>query len=337
MDGQLIGSVVVVGGDARQRFYDSKGYGRPRGGNEIELAPVEAAHLLSRGDLDAVDGMSFREFLVEADIVREFVVYKDLRDRGYYASPARTDWVENPRGIDFVVHPRGTGPEEGNVHYRVRVIGERESIVADELGDVVLAILDEDGELTYLQTDHVGVKGTCEYAPSVGIEATLHTDRVLVWDPPADLYERGFYGQRLYGRNAESGPLQLSLLEAAYLARRARLTLDAASVVDRGRDLEGQRFNRRLGVYTAIRDAGSVPKSGFKFGADFRTYDGFSTVADLSHSDRLVRVIATTHTFVPRDLSLDVRLAGGVRKRMVFALTGANAEIEWLSVERLTP
>ncbi|MFW6000504.1 MAG: tRNA-intron lyase, partial [Halorubrum sp.] len=49
---------------------------------------------------------------------------------------------------------------------------------------------------------------------------------------------------------------------------------------------------------------------------------------------------------------LDVRLAGGVRKEMVFALTevgddrpvdageavGAlNADVEWLSVDRLTP
>jgi tRNA-intron endonuclease len=337
MDGHLTDGVVVVGGDARQRFHDARGYGRPRGGNEIELAPVEAAHLLSRGDLDAIDGMGFREFLLEVGTVLAFVVYKDLRDRGFYASPAREGWVDGPEGADFVVHPRGTGPKEGQVQYRVRVVGEREPIGAGDLGDVVLAIVDEDGELTYLQTDRVDYDGTCKYEPPAGIDATLHADRVLVWDPPADLYERGFYGQRLYGRNAESGPLQLSLLEAAYLARRDRVALDPASVVERGRDLEGERFDRRLATYAAIRDAGSVPKSGFKFGADFRTYDAFTSVAELSHSDRLVRVIATGHAFVPRDLSLDVRLAGGVRKRMVFALTAANGEIDWLSVERLTP
>lgn len=337
MDGYLAEDVVVVGGDARQRFHDARGYGRPRGGNEIGLAPVEAAHLLSRGDLGAVDELSFRDFLVETECVLEFVVYKDLRDRGFYASPARPGWVDEPEGIDFVVHPRGTGPEDGEIRYRVQVVGEREPIVASELGDVVLAIVDEDGELTYLDTDRVAYGGACEYEPPSGVDATLHADRVLVWDPPGDLYERGFYGQRLYGRNAESGPLQLSLLEAAYLARRGHLTLDAEAIVDRGSDLEGDRFDRRLAAYTAIRDVGSVPKSGFKFGADFRTYDAFNTVEELSHSDRLVRVVDAGHTFVPRDLSLDVRLAGGVRKRMVFALTDANADVDWLSVERLTP
>ncbi|MFC6725633.1 hypothetical protein ACFQE1_14910, partial [Halobium palmae] len=29
MDGHLTDGVVHVGGDARQRFYDSRGYGRP--------------------------------------------------------------------------------------------------------------------------------------------------------------------------------------------------------------------------------------------------------------------------------------------------------------------
>ena len=336
MEGHLEDGVVVVGGDARQRFHDARGYGRPRESNEIELAPVEAAHLLSRGDLAAVDGLSFREFLAAAETVVEFVVYKDLRDRGFYVSPARHGWVSDPHGIDFVVHPRGTGPDEGEVEYRVRVADERQPLPADELGDVVVAIVDEDGELTYLETTFDRFRGDVGYEPPA-ITGTLHADRVLVWEPPAGLYERGFYGQRLYGRNADSGPLQLSLIEAAYLAGAGSLDLEVDAVVERGHDLEGEWFDRRLDAYAAIRAAGSVPKSGFKFGADFRTYDEFTTVSELRHSDRLVRVVDPAHTFVPRDLSLDVRLASGVRKRMVFALTRVNDEIHWLSVQRLTP
>ena len=59
MNGTLRDGVVRVGGDARQRFYDSSGYGRPTG-EGVALAPVEAAHLLFRDDLDAVDGMGLR-------------------------------------------------------------------------------------------------------------------------------------------------------------------------------------------------------------------------------------------------------------------------------------
>jgi tRNA-intron endonuclease len=46
-------------------------------------------------------------------------------------------------------------------------------------------------------------------------------------------------------------------------------------------------------------------------------------------------VLPEGHAFEPRDLALDVRLAHGVRKTMVFALVGDG--IEWVQVERLTP
>jgi len=116
--------------------------------------------------------------------------------------------------------------------------------------------------------------------------------------------------------------------------------------------VEGERFDRRLAVYKRLREADTVPKTGFKFGADFRTYLEVKSVEDLPHSEHLVRVVEPNHRFSPRELSLDVRLAGGVRKEMVFALAGtgdegssdggdrdgdADSGIEWVSVGRLTP
>ncbi|WP_411967538.1 tRNA-intron lyase [Haloferax sp. YSSS75] len=339
MQGRLEDGVVHLPGDARQRFHDSRGYGRPTGGNDLEVAPVEAAHLLSRGDIDGVDGMGLRELLARTGTTLDFVVYKDLRDRGFYLSPAREGWpgVDDATDADFLVYPRGKGPWDGVVEYRMHVVGERESIPVSSLGETVLAIVDEDGDLTYFDTEGYEPEGSAvEDLPS-GLDAELLSDRALLWDGVDHLYQQGFYGQRLYGRNADSGPLQLSLLEAAYLARNDALDIAEPDVVARGRDVEGDRFDRRLAVYTALREAGTVPKSGFKFGSDFRVYTDFETVSDLSHSAFLVRVVTPDHTFVPRDLSLDVRLAGGVRKRMVFALTDAKGEIDWLSVSRLTP
>ena len=357
---------VVVGGDAHQRFHDARGYGRPTGDGRVALAPVEAAHLLFRGDLGVVrdgdDPLDFRDLLGRVDL-RILLVYRDLRDRGFYLSPAREGWVDDPTG-DLVVYPRGKGPGDGAVAYRLSVFGERTPVpVADR--PAAVAVVDEDGEPTYFEVTAEGAggeqrgvgEGTAagddgptaasgnhglappSNGPSVddtGLDAGLLDDRVVVWDPSAALYERAFYGQRLAGRAADEGPVQLSLVEAAHLASFGVLDLDPAAVRERGRSVEGDRFDRRLRVYTEMRAAGSAPKSGFKFGADFRVYDDFGTADDPGHSDRLVRVVPSDWTPLPRDLSLDVRLAGGVRKRMVFALTGTDSVV-WTAVERLTP
>ncbi|MFT4890027.1 MAG: tRNA-intron endonuclease [Halobacteriales archaeon] len=352
MDGRFEGNVVRVGGDARQRYYDSRGYGRPLEGNEIELAPVEAAHLLFREDLDAVDEMGFREFFAHAtDAVDgfgiRFLVYADLRSRGFYLSPARADWVPVPRrDDDFVVYERGQGPPDGDVAYRVRVVGERETVAADALAatrtdraGAALAVVDEESEITYLDLGRPGLDGATAVDLPDGAPAAVLDDRVICWNPPSSLYEGGFFGRPLSGREGGEGdPLQLSLVEAAYLADRDAIAVrdESSTVPERGRAVEGDRFDRRLAAYTELRDRGVVPKTGFKFGADFRTYAAVESVDSLGHSELLVRVLPADHAFAPRDLALDVRLANGVRKTMVFALVGDDG-IEWLSVTRLTP
>jgi tRNA-intron endonuclease len=246
----------------------------------------------------------------------------------------------------------------------VSVVGEREPVPAADLGEVVLAVVDEESEITYLETDRPDPTGTSGIDLPDAVTGELLAERVFVWNPPDRLYERGFYGQRLDDHGSDV--LQLSLLEATYLARRGALTVDGGveAVLDRGRDVEGgarslpgtptgpsrgprvegDRFDRRLRVYEALRDRGLVPKTGFKFGADFRTYADVDSVADLGHSELLVRVLEPGHAFAPRDLALDVRLAHGVRKEMVFAIpasetvdSGGEDGVEWLSVGRLTP
>ncbi len=328
-----------VEGNARERFYDSRGYGRPDGA-ALELAPVEAAHLLYRDDLDAVDGLGFREYLAsDRGLAVRFLVYADLRNRGFYLAPTgRDDTVgsdPNDGTADLDVFPRGKGPWDEEVAYRVRVAGERTAIPARDLGDATLAVVDEESEITYLATRRPEVEGTSDAPLPEGVPAALLGDRVAVWDAPSELYERGFYGQPL---DDDAGDLQLSLLEAAYLADREALDVPGGyeAVLERGREVEGDRFDRRLAVYRDLRGRGLVPKTGFKFGADFRTYADVESVEDLGHSELLVRVLPSDHVFQPRDLALDVRLAHGVRKTMVFGLTDGES-VDWLAVERLTP
>jgi tRNA-intron endonuclease len=335
MEGHLTDGVVEVGANGRERYYDSRGYGRPQGGG-VALAPVEAAHLLHRGDLDAVDGLGLAEFLAaNEETIAPFLVYKDLRERGFYVSPARAEWVTQPDGIDFVVHPRGDGPWDGTIEHRIRVVGERAAVALDSLGDVVLAVVDEESELTYLQTDRPDIDGSSAVEGLSTVEGDLLGDRVVCWTPPAALHERGFYGQPL-DRDGDS--VQLSLLEAAHLSARGLLSVEGgiAAIEERGRSVEGDRFDRRLTVYRALRERGVVPKTGFKFGADFRTYEAVDHVDELGHSELLVRALPVSAVQSPRDVALDVRLAHGVRKEMVFALVEGES-VRWLSISRLTP
>jgi len=345
MDATLSDGVVRAGQQARERFYDSSGYGRPIDGGALELAPVEAAHLLYRGDLDSVDGMDLRELLASAVVSEvDFFVYKDLRGRGFYLSPALPGRVDDPEGCDFVVYPRGKGPWDDAVAYRVRVVSERATVPADALGDCALAVVDEESEISYFQTRTPDVTGTSQTdVPTT--DGDLLADRVVCWDPPTALYEQAFYGQPMDEQDADA--IQLSLVEAAYLADIGALRLDgtndAQAVIERGRSVEGERFDRRLAVYETLRDSGVAPKTGFKFGADFRTYAAVEDVDNLGHSELLVRVFDAGHVFEPRDLALDVRLAHGVRKTMAYAFVGGDGRgdgpesIEWLAVERLTP
>ena len=381
LEGAFDGEVVRVGGDARQRLYDARGYGTPLEGNEIALAPVEAAHLLDVGVLDAVvvEGTrcGFREFVVDApgrNFVVRYLVYADVRSRGFYCSPAEDRWLTPGMrdavddASDFVIYPRGKGPRDGDVAHTVRVIGERTDVPATDLAPGILAVVDEESEITYFSLERPTMDGSSTRLedvdsigagrsdqPSAPLEADLLTDRVVVWSPPKALYERTFFGQPLAGRepDEERPALQCSLLEAAYLAEAGVLDLDPAAVVDRGRAVEGDRFDRRLAVYEALRSLGVVPKTGYKFGADFRTYPAVERVETLGHSERLVRALSPDHVFEPRDLALDVRLAHGVRKTMTFALvesggnemaetddrddpTDADRPIAWWSVERVT-
>ena len=338
MEGSRTAEGVQVGGDARQRFHQARGYGRATPDGTVVLAPVEAAHLLYREDLDSVEGLDFAGYcrrVSDPGFLTRFAVYKDVRERGFYLDPL----PDGPH--DFDVYERGADPTGGPVAYEVRVVDESRSIRASSLRAETLAIVDEEGEVAYIAVTPDRPEGDVPEPEPLGVPADLVGDRVVVWDPPAELYGRYFFGQPIGGRNATDEPLQLSFVEAAYLVRTEVLELgiDLEELERRARAIGGEGFDRRRTVYTELRERGTVPKTGYKFGADFRVYPKFASIDGLEHSDSLVRVLAPAESLRPRAIALDVRLAGGVGKRMLFALSDATQDrpTTWFAVERLTP
>ena len=112
--------------------------------------------------------------------------------------------------------------------------------------------------------------------------ARLVGDRAIVWDPEhgMPLYDNGYFGQPVGIRKPKSSvfdkPLELSLLECAYLTKTGRAQVlgtkdDNILTLEEILDL-GQRtsddFNDRFLVYSQLRELGYVVRPGLKFGTD---------------------------------------------------------------------
>ncbi len=347
MEGDLSGEKVLLGKEATEELYEQGSFGRPVGGG-LELTLVEAAYLLDRGKIGVRLGgkdLDFRSFFEtatsrEAGFEFRYVVYKDLRERGYYVQPGVTD---------FRVYPRGGRPGKTPAEFYVQVISERHPVSLQELVEptkvarqmrkrLMLAVVDEESDITFYEARERGLKGEMKFEAPGGT-ATLLEDRVMLWDPEASelLHERGFYGKPVGGR------LQLSLVESAYLLEKGVLdVVDRASnplsieeFEKRAKLIEDDFEMKRL-VYRDLRDRNLVVKTGFKFGSHFRVYKKVEGPKKVPHSEYLVHSVPEDYVFHLPVVSRAVRLAHSVRKQMVFAYAD-EGEVKYLEIKRLKP
>ena len=168
--------------------------------------------------------------------------------------------------------------------------------------------------------------------------ARLVGDRAIVWNPEhgMPLYDKGYFGQPVGIRKPKSSvfdkPLELSLLECAYLTKTGRVQvlgpkddkiLSLDEILERGRETSDD-FNDRFLVYSQLRELGYVVRPGLKFGTDFAVYE---KGPGLDHAPFLVHVIPQKVGVVPLDIVRAGRLATSVRKRFIIATVKDNGEI----------
>ncbi|MCK4718878.1 MAG: tRNA-intron lyase [Thermoplasmata archaeon] len=336
--------------------YNKGCFGQPQSGGSLILDPLEAVYLLDvdrivldeKGALSREDAMRWGMGTVEGFEVK-YLVYREMRQRGYVVK-------DGPHPVDFRVFPRGGRPNKNPSKYWLKATSERWPAALEELRglrlkasnvkkNLLMGVADEEGDVTYyaisdrsLQGDMGPLKGLPR-----GVYAHLLKDRVMVFDvEKAEIIHReGWYGQLL-------GPsLQLSILEASYLASAGVLELmDAGSgepigidvLEKRGEELQ-DAFQLRRMAYTNMRDNGLVVKTGFKYGAHFRVYDGDPSN---HHARFLVHVVSREHNTTWPELSRAVRLAQGVKKELLLASPieggqGMAGGMEYTRIRRLTP
>ena len=346
MNTQLSDDKVVLPKEAIEEFYNYGYYGRPRG-ESLELSLVEAAFLIEREKLDM--GVTFKEFFIRSSVIQpyfelKYVVYRDLRERGYYVQPSITD---------FRVYPRGGRPGETSASIYVYVMSERIPVPFTDILDKVrlaqnlrkkmmLAIVDEEGDLTYYDVKSAIIQGTM---PPFNVDlsnadATFLEDRVIVWNEQTStaLYENGFFGKLLDGNR-----LQISLVECAYLMAKGLKVEDGAA----GKTFSLKQFTRRamsiepdfmvkFKVYEDLRERDLVVKTGFKFGGHFRVYTEVKDLKSMPHSKYLVHSLPEGYIVKLPELSRGVRLAHGVRKHMIFAYS-EDGRLHYVDIARAKP
>ncbi len=348
--GKLVKDRVRSGKQAINELYNTGYYGRPKD-DVLELTLVEAAYLLYKNKLEITmdeNNLGFGEFFTEASKRQQFfelkyIVYKDLRERGYYVQPSVTD---------FRVYPRGGHPGRTQAKMFVYVRSERIPMLLKDLlsqynaaqnvrKQMVLAIVDEESDITYYEIKKENIKGNMDTSLSSEetISATMLADRVLVWDEEDSktLYENGFFGKPL-----DNERLQLSLVESAYLLEKGIVeikngtsgdTMDIDEFSGMSASIDPD-FTRKYSTYVDLRSKGFVAKTGFKFGTHFRVYNEVRSFKKLPHSEYLIHAIPQDYEFFLPVMSRAVRLANSVRKEMLYAVEYAGG-IEYIDIGRI--
>jgi tRNA-intron endonuclease len=358
MHGVLSGENVIVAGSEADTF-GSMGYGRKKGKSvkeelkyKLELSLEEAAFLLEAGRIvitkDKKSELALEDFLKHAlgiypNFGARYIVYKDLKERGY---------VVQPGGVDFWLYPRGTKPGAKTARYFIRILSEREFLSVKDLKNIlvlaynmrkepVIAVVDDESDITYYDVKEAKFDDVIEKQEeqeavkregSRKCKAFLFGDKVLLWDTDlaVNLYKNDFYG-KLTNENR----LLLSLVEAAYLIKKGllELSLSFEQFIEHAAHIESE-FMTKYTVYEDLREKGLILKTGFKFGSHFRVYKA----TNQRHSLNLIHVLPEEHVFSMPELARAVRLAHGVKKRMIFSFNekvGEERHIRYVDIGRM--
>ncbi|HWG89504.1 MAG TPA: tRNA-intron lyase [Candidatus Thermoplasmatota archaeon] len=356
MPGELRGDKVLIPQEREASpLYNKGAFGFPQSGGALLLDLVEATYLAETNRLSVREGkriLTPEDLLMVAserdrDFEIRYLVYRDLRSRGYLVKQPGEAEQHAP---DFHVYPRGGFPGKTPSNYVVHAVSERAAFRAGPLAraaerahaqgkKLLVAIVDEEGDLTYYRTALADPKGRVPAAlKDLGaLRAMLLADRVVAFGKAA---MDGLRNTEHYGHPLGFG-LQLGFAETLYLMEHAGLKVQTSERQDltpetfreRARELQDD-FDLRYRVFCDLRERSLVGKTGFKFGTHFRAYE---ERPDEEHAPYLVHAVPEDYLAPWPEVSGFVRLAHGVRKSLVFAVVRETGAPAYLELERTRP
>lgn len=322
----------------------------PQSGGPLKLDLMEAIYLVESGRLEVESDGGKRDASYLMRLAHKnsegfeirYLVYRELRSRGYVVKLGQPP-------LDFRVFPRGGTPNKTPSRWWVSAISERRTFdlamlledldrTADVRKKLLLAVVDEESDVTYYDVKRVVPKGRVGAVDlGSGVDGLLMADRVLVADKDG---AGGLHGGHFFGKMI--GPtLQLSLIEAAFLVDIGVLKLTdsktnrpvtSAALKKRARSFQPD-FDLRLNAFKDMKGKGLIVKTGFKYGSHFRAYEGDPAK---QHARYLVHAVPREFKTMWPEVSRAVRLAHGVKKEILLGRV-SEKEVEYVSISRYRP
>jgi tRNA-intron endonuclease len=146
-----------------------------------------------------------------------------------------------------------------------------------------------------------------------------------------------------YGTALASGKLRLSMLEAAYLNEKKKLTLTSekgiplsTEQIERKGAKFDKRFHLRMTVFSDLRQRGYVVKTGLKYGAEFVVYDKGSKPGQ-DHSRWVVYPVYEHEHFGWQEFCAKNRVAHTTQKRLLLAILSDDDEVTYYEARWVRP
>lgn len=329
------------------QIYNRGYFGTPQSGGSLKLNLIEACFLLETEKIEVCKKnkkLELKDLIYYAtniyhDFEIKYTVYKNIRQRGYIVKINEEFFDVYERGKNIKDKPKIILlPISERENFSIENINEKISLAKKENRELLIGIVDEEGDLTYYKVSKITPKGKEKLKlPNKKGDALLIEDRVIIWDKELaeELLKTQFFGKSM-GKY-----FQLSLVETTYLAEKGIIEIKNAKTnrklslkefVKRAKEIQDD-FDLRLTSYKNMKVKDLIVKTGFKYGTYFRVYD---ENPDKTHSKYLVHVLPYNFVSSWAEISRAIRLAHGVRKEMLFA-TIKDGNIRYIRLGRVRP